>query len=88
MYSSNWKQFGKDPNQVFAGLGKLKELTARKPKDPNAGADTTNSLPAGLLGADATLAPPATPIPPVVYIVGGLVLLVVLIFVFMQMLKD
>ena len=93
--STNWKDTAKDPNQVMGILGRLGSLVKKKPataKGPEVAPGITQSATPGVTpGTQSTTdTPPTTPaaIPPAVWVVGGLVLLIVVVFVVMKALKD
>ncbi len=94
MYANNWKQAAKDPNQFLSIADRIKGLVGKKPQlDANTKVNVDN-LPANAAGtatdtnAAATTTPAKAPIPTVVWIVGGLVVLILVVFLVMKTLKD
>lgn len=90
LYAQTWKQAAKDPNQALSILDRLKSLGAKKPLDANTKVNVDN-LPATNTTSNTTETAPkpvATPVPTAVWIVGGLVVLILVVFLVMKSLQD
>lgn len=95
LYDKTWKQAAKDPNQALSLLERAKGLFGKKPADANtkvnvdnlpanSSANTTSNT-ANTTNTDTTA---KKPVPTAVWIVGGLVVLILVVFLVMKTLKD
>ncbi len=100
LYDKNWKQAAKDPNQFLSIADRIKGLLAKKPQDANANTkvnvdnlpadSSTNAASNTANTANTTNTADAAkkPVPTAVWIVGGLVMLILVVFLVMKALKD
>ncbi len=98
LYDKTWKQAAKDPNQTLSILDRAKGLFGKKPQDANTKVNVDN-LPADAaaiekataerIAAEKAAADAAKkPVPTAVWIVGGLVVLILIVFLVMKTLQE
>ncbi len=93
LYDTKWKDAAKDPNQFLSILDRAKGLFGKKPLNANTKVNVDN-LPADsstnttASNTTNTAATAKKPVPTAVWIVGGLVVLILVVFLVMKMLKE